>query len=32
MQGNPDTYETVWKMGNDQEKSRQFLHHSENGK
>ena len=32
MQGNPDGFETTQKMGNDQEKSGQFLHHSENGK
>ena len=32
MQGNPDGFETVWKIGNDLEKSGQFLHHSENGK
>jgi hypothetical protein len=32
MQGNPDGFETVWKIGNNLEKSGQFLHHSENGK
>ena len=32
MQGNPDGFETIQKMGNDQEKSGQFLHNSENGK
>ena len=32
MQGKPDGFETVQKIGNGQEKSRQFLNHSENGK
>ena len=32
MQGNPDGFETTQKMGNDQENSGQFLHHSEIGK
>ena len=26
LHGNPDGFETVWKMGNDIEKSRQFWH------
>ena len=32
MQGNMVGFKTVRKMGNDLKKSRQFLHHSENGK
>ena len=32
MQRKPDGFETVQKIGNGQEKSRQFLHHSENRK
>ena len=32
MQGKPDGFETVLRMGNNLGKSGQFLHHAENGK
>ena len=32
LQGNPDGFETIWKMGNDIEKSRQFWHRPKFGK